>query len=493
MSGVGVEPSSRIGVTLDLILKTLIASSEFASLEPKNWEAIAHLIPGTSAVQCARRYEELLSGGGGVALQHLTRTMTNAGLNTSTSVTSLCESETSRRSASNSRPNSSKSKGTKDDKEKSNTIKDGQFRKDLSQKGPIMVIHVCDEAKNLKKDFQCPRDLLVQEMKYFAEYLSTDAQRWEEVDISVHCDVQIFDWLMKYVKRGSKEFPNEPKLEANNVVSILISSDFLKMDSLVLECIKFCHKNMSDIVATPCNMGCINDRLLTRISDLFTHNEADDVRDRKDKFKSKLFSKMIEKLFDPDVVNADSPEQATTLFRCSICKRHLINKMKTLVKCMPSRLTIDRTGQMTFSHIPDPTFDVNDYILELKGQLKTWRDVYWRLWGTVNCFTCARCGDVFPLTEFGHCSYHPETARYETEPGGVTSCVGVYPCCHQKSVRFDPTFINKGCRVKDHIVNLPSGGDGEKATKSPMQSVFDDLLLRRDVICVPYQRLCDFR
>lgn len=49
-------------------------------------------------------------------------------------------------------------------------------------------------------------------MKYFAEYLSTDAQRWEEVDISVHCDVQIFDWLMKYVKRGSKDVPDKPRL-----------------------------------------------------------------------------------------------------------------------------------------------------------------------------------------------------------------------------------------------------------------------------------------
>lgn len=64
----------------------------------------------------------------------------------------------------------------------------------------------------VKQDFHCPRDLLVQEMKYFAEYLSTDAQRWEEVDISVHCDVQIFDWLMKYVKRGAKEPPEKPKL-----------------------------------------------------------------------------------------------------------------------------------------------------------------------------------------------------------------------------------------------------------------------------------------
>ena len=64
----------------------------------------------------------------------------------------------------------------------------------------------------VKQDFHCPRDLLVQEMKYFAEYLSTDAQRWEEVDISVHCDVQIFDWLMKYVKRGSRDVPEKPKL-----------------------------------------------------------------------------------------------------------------------------------------------------------------------------------------------------------------------------------------------------------------------------------------
>ena len=32
----------------------------------------------------------------------------------------------------------------------------------------------------------------------------------------------------------------------------------------VTECIHFCHKNMTAIVATPCNMNCINDRLCTR-------------------------------------------------------------------------------------------------------------------------------------------------------------------------------------------------------------------------------------
>ena len=87
---------------------------------------------------------------------------------------------------------------------------------------PIMVIHVCDEVKNVKQDFNCPRDLLIKEMKYFAEYLSTDAQRWEEVDISVHCDVQIFDWLMKYVKRGTKDVPDCPKLGICEICAVLV-------------------------------------------------------------------------------------------------------------------------------------------------------------------------------------------------------------------------------------------------------------------------------
>ncbi|XP_064392868.1 SANT and BTB domain regulator of class switch recombination-like isoform X4 [Halichondria panicea] len=49
----------------------------------------------------------------------------------------------------------------------------------------------------LWKDFVCPREILVREMHYFAEYLSSsDTQLWDEVDISVHCDVPVFDWLM---------------------------------------------------------------------------------------------------------------------------------------------------------------------------------------------------------------------------------------------------------------------------------------------------------
>ena len=71
-----------------------------------------------------------------------------------------------------------------------------------SAPGVNQAYNGCHLCLNLvKQDFLCPRDLLVCEMKYFAEYLSLEPQRWEEVDISVHCDVQIFYWLMRYVKR----------------------------------------------------------------------------------------------------------------------------------------------------------------------------------------------------------------------------------------------------------------------------------------------------
>lgn len=53
----------------------------------------------------------------------------------------------------------------------------------------------------------------------------------------------------------------------------------------VEECVQYCHKHMSAIVATPCNMNCINSNLTSRIAELFSHNEADDIRDKKDKFK----------------------------------------------------------------------------------------------------------------------------------------------------------------------------------------------------------------
>lgn len=78
-------------------------------------------------------------------------------------------------------------------------------------------------------------------MKYFERYLS-DSKSADDIDISVHCDINIFDWLMRYIHR------KEPVIEVKNSVSILISSDFLQMDELVEEALNFVARKIGQII-----------------------------------------------------------------------------------------------------------------------------------------------------------------------------------------------------------------------------------------------------
>ncbi|XP_035128387.1 SANT and BTB domain regulator of class switch recombination isoform X13 [Callithrix jacchus] len=446
-------------MVLDMILYPLIGIPQTI-----NWETIARLVPGLTPKECAKRFDELKSSGSSPVDNQYNSLMAAGESPVETLATyiksSLLDihgefqetpvghdavSKTGRHSIASTRNCSSESENC--------TTRNGGEKTEESE-GPNMVIHVCDEAKNLKEDFICPRDLLISEMKYFAEYLSMDAQRWEEVDISVHCDVHIFNWLIKYVKRNTEENKDGemPTLEPGNVISILISSEFLQMDSLVEQCIQYCHKNMNAIVATPCNMNCINANLLTRIADLFTHHEVDDLKDKKDKFRSKLFCKKIERLFDPEYLNPDSRSNAATLYR-------------------------------------DKTWDVHEYLNSLFEELKSWRDVYWRLWGTVNWLTCSRCYQAFLCIEFSHCQYHSETVVYPSAASSVNTVgTGIYPCCNQKVLRFDPTQLTKGCKVRDHMIAPREQGEGGDLQSGPTARILDDLHKYRDVIVVPFSK-----
>jgi hypothetical protein len=62
----------------------------------------------------------------------------------------------------------------------------------------MIVIHVCDENKKVNKDFKCPKKILLNEMKYFEKYLS-GTNKVDDIDISVHCDINIFEWLIRFL------------------------------------------------------------------------------------------------------------------------------------------------------------------------------------------------------------------------------------------------------------------------------------------------------
>ncbi|XP_054978446.1 SANT and BTB domain regulator of class switch recombination isoform X1 [Sorex araneus] len=482
-------------MVLDMILYPLIGTHQTI-----NWETVARLVPGLTPKECAKRFEELKLRGcspvdnhynpimatGENPVETLALYIKSSMLDTQgefqeSPVGEDAVSKTGRHSLASTRNCSSESEN--------GTTRNGGEKTEESE-GPNMVIHVCDEAKNLKEDFICPRDLLIAEMKYFAEYLSMDAQRWEEVDISVHCDVHIFNWLIKYVKRNTKENQDceMPSLEPGNVISILISSEFLKMDTLVEQCIQYCHQNMNAIVATPCNMNCINANLLTRIADLFTHNEVDDLKDKKDKFRSKLFCKKIERLFDPEYLNPDSRNNAATLYRCYLCKKLLTKETERKIPCIPGKFNVDRHGNIIYIHIRDKTWDVHEYLNTLFEELKSWRDVYWRLWGIVNWLTCSRCNQAFRCIEFSHCQYHSEIVIYPSTASTLNTVgTGIYPCCSQKVLRFDPTQLTKGCKVREHLVLHDQDKNEDMLTCSTFK-ILDDLHRHKDVVVVPFSK-----
>jgi hypothetical protein len=65
---------------------------------------------------------------------------------------------------------------------------------------------------------------------------------------------QIFQWLIKYLNEPGCP----PPLDTTNVISILISSQFLKMSSLVDMCLAYVCGNLNEILKMPIDLNCLN-------------------------------------------------------------------------------------------------------------------------------------------------------------------------------------------------------------------------------------------
>ena len=99
-----------------------------------------------------------------------------------------------------------------------------------------IVIHVFDEARDARRDFTCELALLTREMRYFRSHLSGSATTTTgqsssrpPTEMSVHCDVEVFAWLLEYVNAtaGPGGIAEGPTLTVENVVPVLISSGAL--------------------------------------------------------------------------------------------------------------------------------------------------------------------------------------------------------------------------------------------------------------------------
>lgn len=154
-------------------------------------------------------------------------------------------------------------------------IKNKSPQREELKSAETIVIHVSDERKNLKKNYMCWKDLLLQEMKYFKQHLDTTDSA-EDIDISVQCDIDIFEWLMKYI------WSEKPVITINNVVPILISADFLKMEKLIVECTTYIANNLYDMVKVPLDMSNISVEAMKMISNQVSLQVLDNFKDQRD-------------------------------------------------------------------------------------------------------------------------------------------------------------------------------------------------------------------
>jgi len=199
------------------------------------------------------------------------------------------------------------------------------------------MIHVIDDSKKEKRDFTFSRSLLVKYMKYFDRCLKKISDN-DEIDISIHCDAVIFEWLLNYIfameeyekKQQESERLNKatwqlkmqkqaensedkqlfansaimkyggPKLDIKNAVTILIPAEFLKIDRLVRECLDFIGEHIEDISRVQVDMSCINTNIIRDMAKKVSLDRLDCLKERKDKIVSRLFMKKLELLLEKE-------------------------------------------------------------------------------------------------------------------------------------------------------------------------------------------------
>ncbi|KAM7358569.1 uncharacterized protein ACRADG_003498 isoform 1-T3 [Cochliomyia hominivorax] len=349
----------------------------------------------------------------------------------------------------------------------------------IVKKDPDVIIHVCDEVKNTSKDFMCPQSLLVSRMGYFADV--TAGQKLEDMDISVHCDIQIFEWLMKWVKSESVNNSSNntnvdsnndgaPNLNVNNVVPILVSASFLQMEPLLLDCLSFCHSRLGEVVRVSNNLSCLNDTIITRMAAMFTNVELEMVCDKKDRLLPRLWTKLIYSLFEPETEALRGHYYSLAgLFKCSKCQKYLTNTIKSYIQCVPGNVRLNRWGQIVSHHVRDPSWDLNYYITQLFKELKSWRLVYWKLWGHAHYLYCCLCEMYFPVYQMSWCRYHPEAPSFlgPIAEGRTTGPAGRYACCGQQAFRYETLPGPHGCQFREHSVLVET--DRERSILSIVQ------------------------
>eukprot|EP00359_Climacostomum_virens_P000438 CAMPEP_0204897116 /NCGR_PEP_ID=MMETSP1397-20131031/556_1 /ASSEMBLY_ACC=CAM_ASM_000891 /TAXON_ID=49980 /ORGANISM="Climacostomum Climacostomum virens, Strain Stock W-24" /LENGTH=258 /DNA_ID=CAMNT_0052064823 /DNA_START=64 /DNA_END=837 /DNA_ORIENTATION=- len=159
----------------------------------------------------------------------------------------------------------------------------------------IITLDVYDEVLRVNKEFKCARRMLITQMKFFEPHLS-GPESLEGIDITLHCSIKVFKSLMQFLHEGS----SDNILKVSNVISILISSEYLQVDLLTDKCLQFIVDDINEVVKRPIDFACINDKLMRRLAGLVDVQKLDEIIDIRDKLLSRIYTKKVEMMLDDE-------------------------------------------------------------------------------------------------------------------------------------------------------------------------------------------------
>jgi hypothetical protein len=125
-------------------------------------------------------------------------------------------------------------------------------------------------------------------------------------------------------------------LNLSNIITLLVAAEYLKMDNLKVECVQFIGTHFEEICKLKINMNFLKPETLENLASLVDVEILDVMRERKDKFISKLFDKKLEKLLQ---------DPSKRLQRCIFCDTLYTGNTQLVCTQNPDYL-IDANGRL---------------------------------------------------------------------------------------------------------------------------------------------------
>jgi len=322
-----------------------------------------------------------------------------------------------------------------------------------------VVIHVFDEFRKTSRDFTCARGVLLDNMRYFRAFL-TDSNELDEIDISVHCDVDIFELLVEYMHRR-QETDWHPRLSLDNIASILVSSEFLQMDDLVDDCARFISARLQEFVMLRVDLSCLSDTSVARIADKCSADQLHRLQDPKDKILSKLQRNKVDSLV----------KALPGIELCACCDTVYSTQggANQLPGCRKNSQTIGRHGELSAQHQATAGWQLDTFLRELAGDRRVgWTGVYWYIWAATNWFDCTSCRAKCTYLEWTRCAFHPGSV---TDHGAETK----YACCGSRVFNADEA-ATVGCSSREHSPVCDERFAADEPMKSSLLSVWDQVI-----------------